>query len=217
MKKGMGVSFCCVMLLIWLFSFTCVTAEEYPITLAVTVNDTGSVHIKADGDKAVTHRSMISIYKKGDIIDFNLPYDKQTLSIMDYDLLSAFSEKQSYPIKNRTRRNYLKQENWTKYYRLDTLTDGPNSPLKPGEYFAIAIYKGEGEPEKFLSEPVPFTMGEWERSLRVEQEENGSFAFETKGFFSGCSSVRVYRQGTACDPTTEADEGIVSAGRLISK
>lgn len=208
MKKGMGVSFCCVMLLTWLFSFTCVTAEEYPVVLGVIVNDNGSVQITYDvKDSTKVCCWLIHIYQKGDIIDLSLPKSAWESSITCFD--HSFPGDMIYPGQKWNRRSYQNIKSWMKF-RTDVLTDGPNSPLKPGEYFAVAISNEEADRfDHFLSEPVPFTMGEWERSLRVEQEENGSFAFETKGFFSGCSSVRVYRQGTECDPTTEADEGIV--------
>lgn len=203
MKKTILLSLCGILIGI-LFSSYPVQAEEYPITLSVSVKNDGSVQIKAEGDKSVTHLAAVCIYREGDIVDLSLPRNEQIASIAGYDLLKTMKgEGVLYPRSGEgyTRRFYQEMESWWKF-RLDALTDGPNSPLKPGKYFAVAIYQGEVDPDRFLSEPVAFEMGEWERSLKVEQEENGSFAFETKGFFGGCCSVRVYLQGKECDPTT---------------
>ena len=204
MRKTVLLSLCGALLLVLLRPFHA-SAEEYPITLSVSVKNDGSVQIKAEGDKTVTHRAVISIYREGDIIDLSLPENEQTAPITGYDLLGIMLDDEGafYPNSGEayTRKFYQEMESWWRF-RLDVLTDGPNSPLKPGKYFAVAIYHGEVDPDRFLSEPVAFEMGDWERSLKVEQEENGSFAFETKGFFGGCCSVRVYLQGKECDPTT---------------
>ena len=171
MRKIVLLSLCGVLLLVLLCPFHA-SAEEYPITLSVSVKNDGSVQVTYNvEDQTKVCCWAACIYKKGDVIDLSLP-------------------------------ELERMESWRRF-RLDALTDGPNSPLKPGEYFVVAISHEEGDPvDRFLSEPVAFEMGDWERSLKVEQEENGSFAFETKGFFGGCCSVRVYLQGKECDPTT---------------
>ena len=209
MKKTMILSLCSI--LVWMmFSSYQVYAEEYPITLNVTVQNDGSIQLKADGDTSDTLRSSICIFRKGDIIDLSKRHDKQIAPIVSYDLLTVMLDDNGsfYPSEGYTRKVYQNIEPWVRI-RTETLTDGFNSPLKPGEYFAIAIYRGEEDPDQFLSEPVPFVVNtdEWDRSLHVERQENGSFAFETKGFFSGYSDVRIYRQGAECNPKTK--DGVV--------
>ncbi len=207
MKRMILLSFCSVLLLILFFSSQ-VNAEEYPGSVEVTVNDNGSIFIKAYGFEEKSFQCFVSIYKKGEVIDFSLPREERTRAITSFDITRA-EYGVLYPNQNYTRKFYREMESWMDP-RVDVLTDGVNSPLKPGEYYAIAVYSNEmnfDEPEEIISEPFPFEVGEWSTSLQVEREENGSFAFETKGFYSGYSNVRVYRQGTVCDPTTR--DGVV--------
>ena len=200
------ITLCSVLLLILIFPFH-VSAEEYPGSVEVTGNDDGSILIKAYGFEKKTYRCFVRIYKKGEVIDFSLPKEEQPRLILSFDIIEA-RYGVLYPYQRFTRRDYLEFFKPGKEPECVNLTDGWNSPLKPGEYYAIAVYSGDDidEPE-ILSEPFPFEVGEWSTSLQVEREENGSFAFETKGFYGGFSAVRVYRQGTVCDPTKT--EGVV--------
>ncbi len=203
MRKIVLLSLCGVLLLVLLCPFHA-SAEEYPITLSVSVKNDGSVQVTYNvEDQTKVCCWAACIYKKGDVIDLSLPELERTDDIVAFDP-DVDRTGMIYPRSGEdyTRSYYQEMESWRRF-RLDALTDGPNSPLKPGEYFVVAISHEEGDPvDRFLSEPVAFEMGDWERSLKVEQEENGSFAFETKGFFGGCCSVRVYLQGKECDPTT---------------
>ena len=85
---------------------------------------------------------------------------------------------------------------------MEELVDGANTPFKPGKYCAVAV--GDG---RFLTDPVEFEIKEWERTLQVEASADGTVSFATKGFFSGSSEVRVYKQGDACDPA--ANNGVI--------
>ena len=207
MKRMIILSFCSVLLLILFFSSQ-VNAEEYPGSVEVTVNDNGSIFIKAYGFEEKSFQCFVEIYQKEDVIDFSLPQEERIKPLIAREITEARCDGILYPNQNYTRKFYQEMESWMDP-RVDVLTDGVNSPLKPGEYYAIAVYDGRefDEPEEIISEPFPFEVGEWSTSLQVEREENGSFAFETKGFYSGYSNVRVYRQGTVCDPTTR--DGVV--------
>lgn len=105
----------------------------------------------------------------------------------------------TYPYENNTNPE-ASIERWGT--RLEELVDGANTPFKPGKYCAVAV--GDG---RFLTDPVEFEIKEWERTLQVEASADGTVSFATKGFFSGSSEVRVYKQGDACDPA--ANNGVI--------
>ena len=207
MKKTMILSLCSI--LAWmLLSLYQVHAEEYPSTVKVTVKDDGSIVVLADKSGFGSNYWFVEIYKKDDVLDLSLPKENRPKFIAQIMFGDAFGNDGAIYPRASSRKVYQNNASAINY-RQDVLTDGWNTPLKPGEYYAIVVYSGteDGKPDEICSAPFFFTMNEWDRSLHVKREENGSFAFETKGFVSGYSDIRIYRQGAECNPKTK--EGVV--------
>lgn len=173
-------------------------AAEKPY-LEVQVNGDGSVTFFTRGAENVDwniNDDALRIYKQGDEIQLN-PGDPAPIFSML--IVGTFESGKTYPYETVTNPEAAIGMWGT---RLEELVDGANTPFKPGKYCAVAV--GDG---RFLTDPVEFEIKEWERTLQVEASADGTVSFATKGFFSGSSEVRVYKQGDACDPA--ANNGVI--------
>ncbi len=173
-------------------------AAEKPY-LEVQVNGDGSVtFFTRETENGVwdLNNDSLYIYKQSDEIQLSLWNPPPIVSL---SLWTTFETGLTYPYENNTNPE-ASIERWGT--RLEELVDGANTPLKPGKYCAVAV--GDG---RFLTDPVEFEIKEWERTLQVEASADGTVSFATKGFFSGSSEVRVYKQGEACDPA--ANNGVI--------
>ena len=174
-------------------------AAEKPY-LEVQVNGDGSVtFFTRETENGVwdLNNDSLYIYKQSDEIQLSLWNPPPIVSL---SLWTTFETGLTYPYENNTNPE-ASIERWGT--RLEELVDGANTPFKPGKYCAVAV--GDG---RFLTDPVEFEIKEWERTLQVEASADGTVSFATKGFFSGSSEVRVYKQGDACDPA--ANNGVIS-------
>ena len=78
MRKIVLLSLCGVLLLVLLCPFHA-SAEEYPITLSVSVKNDGSVQVTYNvEDQTKVCCWAACIYKKGDVIDLSLPELERT-------------------------------------------------------------------------------------------------------------------------------------------
>ena len=173
-------------------------AAEKPY-LEVQVNGDGSVtFFTRETENGVwdLNNDSLYIYKQSDEIQLSLWNPPPIVSL---SLWTTFETGLTYPYENNTNPE-ASIERWGT--RLEELVDGANTPFKPGKYCAVAV--GDG---RFLTDPVEFEIKEWERTLQVEASADGTVSFATKGFFSGSSEVRVYKQGDACDPA--ANNGVI--------
>ena len=173
-------------------------AAEKPY-LEVQVNGDGSVTFFTRETENVVwdlNNDSLYIYKQSDEIQLSLWNPPPIVSL---SLWTTFETGLTYPYENNTNPE-ASIERWGT--RLEELVDGANTPFKPGKYCAVAV--GDG---RFLTDPVEFEIKEWERTLQVEASADGTVSFATKGFFSGSSEVRVYKQGDACDPA--ANNGVI--------
>ena len=173
-------------------------AAEKPY-LEVQVNGDGSVtFFTRETENGVwdLNNDSLYIYKQSDEIQLSLWNPPPIVSL---SLWTTFETGLTYPYENNTNPE-ASIERWGT--RLKELVDGANTPFKPGKYCAVAV--GDG---RFLTDPVEFEIKEWERTLQVEASADGTVSFATKGFFSGSSEVRVYKQGDACDPA--ANNGVI--------
>ena len=173
-------------------------AAEKPY-LEVQVNGDGSVtFFTRETENGVwdLNNDSLYIYKQSDEIQLSLWNPPPIVSL---SLWTTFETGLTYPYENNTNPE-ASIERWGT--RLEELVDGANTPFKPGKYCAVAV--GDG---RFLTDPVEFEIKEWERILQVEAAADGTVSFATKGFFSGSSEVRVYKQGEACDPA--ANNGVI--------
>ena len=173
-------------------------AAEKPY-LEVQVNGDGSVtFFTRETENGVwdLNNDSLYIYKQSDEIQLSLWNPPPIVSL---SLWTTFETGLTYPYENNTNPE-ASIERWGT--RLEELVDGANTPFKPGKYCAVAV--GDG---RFLTDPVEFEIKEWERTLQVEASADVTVSFATKGFFSGSSEVRVYKQGDACDPA--ANNGVI--------